>query len=287
MAMEGTQISAGHDPPGGAPRHAVPVAERLVSVDVFRGATIAAILLVDGQGGTIVFAMFTHSEWSGLTFTDRIAPSFMWVVGVGLYISLNKQQFRGDGAAAIFLHALRRAAILFAIGVSLNLWLPALTAIGRWNAGEQNSWILLMGTLQRIAVGYLIANMISLATRQSLKADCSGHGAFGGLYRVFLSGLRSGVFTGGFQRTRQRCHAPRPAASWKSLQSKPPHPQFSAGGGHGPAGKPGRKAADRLFQSRDQSYGHLSARGRCWLRRGFGFSGPFRSIISCEPPRFS
>jgi predicted acyltransferase len=51
--------------------------------------------------------------------------------------------------------------MLFLIGVLLNLWLPALTALVRWNIGELNSW-LLMGTLQRIAVGYLIATCVVL-----------------------------------------------------------------------------------------------------------------------------
>ena len=148
--------------PASASRHAVSLSERLLSVDAFRGATIAAMLLVDGQGGTETFAMFKHSEWNGLTFTDCIAPCFMWIVGVGLFISTSKRLARGDRRVEIFSHAVSRAVMLFLIGVLLNLWLPALTALVRWNICELNSW-LLMGTLQRIAVGYLIATCVFLS----------------------------------------------------------------------------------------------------------------------------
>ncbi len=155
------------------PRHAVPMCERLISVDVFRGATIAAMFLVGGQAGTETYSMLSHSEWYGLTFTDCIAPCFMWIVGVGLYISLSKRLARGDKAVGIFKHVVRRAIILFGIGVVINLWLPALTALVRLDVRELDSW-LLMGTLQRIAIGYLIAAAVILKTSDAKKQIAFG-----------------------------------------------------------------------------------------------------------------
>jgi predicted acyltransferase len=140
---------------------AVPVSGRILSIDVFRGATIAAMFLVDGQGGTETYAMLRHSEWSGLTFTDCIAPCFMWIVGVSMCISMHKRVMRGDTPAALLKHLLWRAATLFGIGVALNVWLPAVTALVQLNVRELDSW-LLMGTLQRIALGYLIGALFVL-----------------------------------------------------------------------------------------------------------------------------
>ena len=155
------------------------------------------MLLVDGQGGTETFAMFKHSEWNGLTFTDCIAPCFMWIVGGGLFISMSKRLARGDSPAAIFGHALRRAVILFAIGVALNLWLPALTAIVRWNADELNSW-LLMGTLQRIAIGYLIATIVILITADPAKQIAAAFALVAAYTAVFYMAAAPGFPPGDF-----------------------------------------------------------------------------------------
>jgi predicted acyltransferase len=155
------------------------------------------MLLVDGQGGTETFAMFKHSEWNGLTFTDCIAPCFMWIVGVGLSISLSKRLARGDSPVAIFGHALRRAVILFAIGVAMNLWLPALTAIVRWNADELNSWLLL-GTLQRIAIGYLIATIVILITADLARQIVAAMALLAAYTGVFYLAPAPGFFPGDF-----------------------------------------------------------------------------------------
>jgi predicted acyltransferase len=133
--------------------------ERLLSIDVFRGGTIAAMLLVDGQGGSETFAGLKHSEWHGLTFADSIAPCFMWIVGLSLYISINKRLAKGDGKAALLRNVLRRSVLLFLIGVLLNFWMSAVTVIVNFNV-QALDLPQVMGTLQRIALGYLVAGVV-------------------------------------------------------------------------------------------------------------------------------
>jgi len=139
--------------------HAIEESERLVSIDAFRGAVIAAMLLVDGQSGTHTYAMFKHSIWNGLSFTDCIAPCFMWVVGVALFISLNKRLSRGDDTVLVFRYVVRRSVILFGLGVILNVWQPLITAIFHADSNYLDS-LRLMGTLQRIAISYLVVSAI-------------------------------------------------------------------------------------------------------------------------------
>jgi predicted acyltransferase len=73
------------------------VKERLASLDAFRGATIAAMLLVNNPGtSTAVYPALRHAEWHGWTFTDLIFPFFLWIVGVAMTISFGKRVARGD-----------------------------------------------------------------------------------------------------------------------------------------------------------------------------------------------
>ncbi len=128
--------------------------DRLLSLDVFRGATIAAMLLVNDPGTwSAVYPPLLHAPWHGWTFTDVIFPFFLWITGVALTLSTAKRLSRGASRADIFAHALRRSAIIFAIGLFL--------------AGYpffHFSTIRIPGVLQRIAVCYLVAAVIYLTT---------------------------------------------------------------------------------------------------------------------------
>jgi uncharacterized membrane protein len=75
---------------------APPVSARLESLDVFRGATIAAMLLVNNPGtGAAVYAPLRHAEWHGWTPTDLIFPFFLFIVGVAMVFSFGKMLERG------------------------------------------------------------------------------------------------------------------------------------------------------------------------------------------------
>ncbi len=125
-----------------------------MSLDVFRGATIAAMILVNDPGTwTAVYPPLRHAAWNGWTFTDLVFPFFLWIVGVAMTLSFAKRVERGDDRSKLFLHTLRRAGIIFALGLFLN-GLPYFH-LATWR---------IPGVLQRIAICYLIAAAIFLVT---------------------------------------------------------------------------------------------------------------------------
>jgi predicted acyltransferase len=129
--------------------------ERLLSLDAFRGGTIAAMILVNNPGnGEAVYTPFEHAEWHGWTFTDLVFPFFLWIVGVAITFSFAKRIDRGDDRGKLFLHILRRSVSIFALGYFLNLFPTFDFANGR-----------IPGVLQRIAICYLIAGTIFLFTK--------------------------------------------------------------------------------------------------------------------------
>src|SRR6476469_9935857 len=73
---------------------------RLISLDVFRGMTIAGMVLVNNPGTSPVYWPLDHAEWNGLTPTDWIFPFFLFIVGVSISISLGRRARAGSDAAA-------------------------------------------------------------------------------------------------------------------------------------------------------------------------------------------
>ena len=149
--------------PGGMPtnfcylaymdRMAQPTATRLVSLDVFRGATMALMVLVNTPGdGAHTYGQLQHAEWNGWTLTDTVFPSFLWIVGVAITLSLGKRMAAGDARGHLFAQVLRRAAILYMLGLVVYAY-PFSLSTQRW-----------LGVLQRIAICYLIASVIYLTT---------------------------------------------------------------------------------------------------------------------------
>ncbi len=129
--------------------------KRLVSLDVFRGATIASMMLVNNPGSEAnVYSPLEHAEWHGWTFTDTVFPFFMWIVGVAMTLSFAKRIERGDDKWKLFVHTLRRAVTLFAVGLLLNAF--PFFRLETWR---------IPGVLQRIAIGYFIAGTIFLLTK--------------------------------------------------------------------------------------------------------------------------
>ncbi len=128
---------------------------RLVSLDVFRGATMAFMILVNNAGdGKHVYWPLEHAEWNGWTPTDVVFPSFLWIVGLAMTLALGRRLERGDSRAALFRQALQRGAILFLLGLLVYAYPDFSLATQR-----------IMGVLQRIAICYVATAAIYLTTR--------------------------------------------------------------------------------------------------------------------------
>jgi predicted acyltransferase len=127
---------------------------RLTSLDVFRGATIAGMILVNNPGSwSYVYPQLRHADWHGWTFTDLIFPFFLFIVGVAIVFSFSRRVELGYSRVKLFGKVVRRTIILFALGLFLN-------GFPEFNF----STIRIMGVLQRIAICYFFASVIYLTS---------------------------------------------------------------------------------------------------------------------------
>jgi predicted acyltransferase len=127
---------------------------RLTSLDAFRGATIAAMILVNNPGSwSYVYAPLRHAEWHGWTPTDLIFPFFLFIIGVAIPISFGRRRARGDTTGRLARHVVRRSLILFGLGA----FMAAFPSFSDWGTFR------IMGVLQRIGVVYLLASGAYLA----------------------------------------------------------------------------------------------------------------------------
>lgn len=126
--------------------------DRLLSLDVLRGFTMAAMVLVNDPGSGAIYTQLDHAEWNGATFTDMIFPCFMVIVGVSMTLSFASRLNRGDSHGRLARHALQRGLTIVAIGVLLNL-------VFNWNFAH----LRYPGVLQRIGVCYTLASLLYLA----------------------------------------------------------------------------------------------------------------------------
>ncbi|MDN3919458.1 acyltransferase family protein [Roseateles violae] len=96
--------------------------QRLLSLDAFRGFTIAAMLLVNNPGDWgHLYGPLAHAAWHGWTFTDWIFPFFVFISGISMTISLGRRAALGDSKRSLLLQTWRRGLIIIAIGLALNL----------------------------------------------------------------------------------------------------------------------------------------------------------------------
>jgi predicted acyltransferase len=124
-----------------------PTSGRLISLDAFRGFTIASMVLVNNPGdwGSI-YGPLEHAKWNGWTFTDWVFPFFLFIGGVSMTFSLGRRADAGDDKPALLKQLAKRAAIIFLIGVTLNL-IPSF----------HFATVRIPGVLQRIALCTLLA----------------------------------------------------------------------------------------------------------------------------------
>lgn len=134
------------------------IADRFISLDVFRGMTICFMIIVNTPGsGATPFSPLEHAVWFGFTPTDLVFPSFLFAVGNAMSFSMKK--FDGMGSGAVFFSILKRAAIIFLLGY-LMYWFPFVRHDASGWSLSPISQTRIMGVLQRIALCYLFASLI-------------------------------------------------------------------------------------------------------------------------------
>src|SRR3954465_5612750 len=98
-------------------------ANRLISLDIFRGMTIAGMILVNEPGTwSAIYPPLQHAEWNGATPTDWIFPFFLFIVGVSLTFALGKAVDNGADRVTLHLKIFRRSVVLFALGLVLEIF---------------------------------------------------------------------------------------------------------------------------------------------------------------------
>ncbi|MFY0652348.1 MAG: DUF1624 domain-containing protein [Cyclobacteriaceae bacterium] len=126
--------------------------ERLLTLDVFRGMTIAFMILVNNPGSwSNTFSPLRHSPWNGATPTDLVFPFFLFIVGVSVFFAFSKYGQTLNAQTSIKIA--KRTAMIFLIGLALN-YFPFYN--------QSLSELRIMGVLQRIALAYGIAAFLCL-----------------------------------------------------------------------------------------------------------------------------
>ena len=130
---------------------------RVLSVDVLRGITIAFMVLVNDPGDWgHVYSELEHAKWNGWTLTDLVFPNFLFIVGASIIFSLASRVARGESRRQLAGHVLRRSVTIFVLAMILNL-IPYF----------RFTHLRLYGVLPRIALCYLCAGLICLATQRA------------------------------------------------------------------------------------------------------------------------
>src|SRR5271168_4678517 len=134
-----------------------PTPNRVLSIDILRGLTIALMILVNEPGDWAhVYPQLDHAAWNGFTCTDLVFPNFLFLVGASIIFSLESRIARGESKRTLALHMLRRALTIFLIKLFLS-------AFPHFHLTH----LRIFGVLTRIAVCYLITGLICLATRRA------------------------------------------------------------------------------------------------------------------------
>ena len=131
-----------------------PARERLLALDVFRGATVAGMLLVNNPGSWgAIYPPLEHAPWNGWTPTDLIFPFFLFIVGITTHLSAEARRARGDDEGAILRQVLKRGALIILFG-----WM--LAAFPFWPLARITE-IRLPGVLPRIGLAYMGAALLT------------------------------------------------------------------------------------------------------------------------------
>lgn len=132
---------------------------RLLSLDVFRGLTIAVMIIVNSPGNQQSYPWLQHAGWNGCTLADLVFPFFIVIVGMSSVLSLTQLKRRGISNRQILIKIIQRSIYLFIMGLILNI-LP--------NHFDFNH-LRIMGVLQRIAICYFFSSLLFLTTTLSVQ----------------------------------------------------------------------------------------------------------------------
>ncbi|GGF28418.1 acyltransferase family protein [Echinicola rosea] len=128
------------------------VKQRILALDVFRGITIFAMILVNNPGSwSHVYAPMLHAKWHGCTPTDLIFPFFLFIVGVAIELSLGGQLRKGQAKRTLVKKSLIRSLKLIGLGLLL-------TAFPYFDFAN----LRFPGVLQRIGIVYFISTLMYL-----------------------------------------------------------------------------------------------------------------------------
>ena len=129
---------------------------RLLSLDILRGLTIILMIIVNDPGSwNHVYAPLLHADWNGLTPTDYVFPTFIFIVGVSIVLSLTKQGEKGLSRKQLVQKVLWRSFKIYLVGMFLWLWPSFDFGRIRW-----------VGVLPRIAVVFLVCGLLFLYTKR-------------------------------------------------------------------------------------------------------------------------
>lgn len=129
-----------------------PTQQRMLSLDVLRGLTVALMILVNNAGdGKVSYAQLRHSVWNGCTVTDVVFPMFLFIVGASIALAFRRRLSQNVSRGAILFQVSKRSVLIFLIGLVLNA-LPFF----------QFNDLRYYGVLQRIAICYALASLVYL-----------------------------------------------------------------------------------------------------------------------------
>jgi predicted acyltransferase len=155
--------------------------QRFYSLDVFRGATVCLMIMVNNPGSwSHIYAPLDHAEWHGVTPTDLVFPFFLFAVGNALAFVMPRLE--AAGPSVFWKKVIKRTLLIFLIGLFLN-WMPFVKwsndslVFKPWsyiNANGEPAGIRILGVLQRIALAYFFGSVLVyyLKARGAFVAGC-------------------------------------------------------------------------------------------------------------------
>jgi len=136
-----------------------PANQRLISLDVFRGLTIALMILVNSPGNSTPYYWLKHSAWNGCTLADLVFPFFIVIVGISSVLALTNLKTMGTGLLHLLKKVIQRSGYIFLMGLLLNL-IPHFDLFT----------LRIFGVLQRIAICYFFSALLFLTMRIQTQA---------------------------------------------------------------------------------------------------------------------
>jgi len=127
--------------------------QRLLSLDILRGITVAGMILVNNGWGES-YEMLQHAKWNGMTPCDLVFPFFLFIMGISCYLSLVKSEFKPT--PKVLRRIIKRTVLLFAIGLFIHWFDNALS--GDYGLAHLRIW----AVLQRIALCYCAVSLFAL-----------------------------------------------------------------------------------------------------------------------------